>query len=200
MPVLAPDDVLGFWFGELDPQGRARPDRMRKWFTADPAFDDEIRQRFGDLHDDLARGEHEDWLGTARGRLAYLIVLDQFSRNMFRDHEEMYAHDARAVAVALEGIELGMDRQLRFAERGFCYLPLMHSEVLAHQERCVALFEAWRDELDGELRAMIDEQLKYAYGHREIVRRFNRFPHRNRIIGRTSTPDEADYLMKPDLK
>src|SRR5687768_14630061 len=96
----APDDVLGFWLGELDPQGRADRAHMTRWFQSDPAFDEEIRQRFGELHEDLARGEHEDWLATPRGRLAYLIVLDQFSRNMFRDNEEMYAHDARAAAVA----------------------------------------------------------------------------------------------------
>ncbi len=197
--MSAPDDVLGFWLGDLDSEGRADRAHMVRWFQPDPAFDDEIRQRFGELHEDLARGEHEDWLSTARGRLAYIIVLDQFSRNLFRDHEEMYAHDARAAAVALEGIELGMDRQLRFAERGFFYMPLMHSERLAQQERCCELFEAWRDELTGELRTLLEEQLQYAYGHREIVRRFNRFPHRNRIIGRTSTPDEADYLLKPEL-
>ncbi|HYX90795.1 MAG TPA: DUF924 family protein [Myxococcaceae bacterium] len=191
------EHVLTFWFGTLDELGRADTPHARRWWRSDPDFDREIRQRFGAEHDAVARGERDYWLESARGRLAFVVVLDQFSRNMFRGTGRMFAYDARALEVALEGIDGGVDKRLRHAERQFIYLPLMHSEQLAIQERCVALFTAWLDELAGELRQQVQEGLKFAEQHRDIIRRFGRFPHRNALLGRESTPAELEFLKQP---
>lgn len=174
---MSPDDVLGFWFGQ--PPAR--------WFKKDPVFDQEIRDRFGALHGEVVLGQHDGWLTTARGRLAAIIVLDQFSRNMFRDTPGMFASDPRALEIALEGLTRGDDRALSPAERPFLFMPLMHAEDRAAQDRCVELFAA----LGGE------QGLDFAEQHRAIVQRFGRFPHRNAILGRTSTPEEVEFLAQP---
>jgi uncharacterized protein (DUF924 family) len=184
------EDVLGFWFGPLDAQGRADEEHVRRWWRKDPAFDAEVRARFGALHQAVVRGERDQWLATPRGRLAFIIVLDQFSRNMFRDSARAFGADGRAREVAVEGIAGGMDRTLTRQERQFFYMPLMHSERLDDQDRCVELFASANQ--DGEAGT-----LRFAEQHREIIRRFGRFPHRNMILNRTSTGEELDFLRKP---
>jgi uncharacterized protein (DUF924 family) len=191
------EEVLRFWFGELDREGRAAPEAKARWWRKDAAFDQLIRDRFGPLHDAVMAGERDRWLATPRGRLAAIIVLDQFSRNMFRGSGRMHAGDARALALAREGVGLGVDRQLAHDERGLFYMPFMHSESLADQDRCVELFSSWRDELEGPLRAQVAGLLTYAEKHRDIVRRFGRFPHRNALLGRQSTPEENEFLNQP---
>ena len=197
MPDDGHDEVLTFWFGELDADGLATPSVAKRWFTKDPEFDATIRERFGGLHRALRAGERREWLDSARGRLAAIIVLDQFSRNMFRDTPNMFASDERALALAVEGIEAGMDRELPVAQRVFYYMPLMHSEERAVQDRCVALFEALRDELAGNAQAQIANNVKFAKMHRDIVARFGRFPHRNATLGRESTAEELAFLEQP---
>jgi uncharacterized protein (DUF924 family)/uncharacterized protein YciI len=189
-------EVLSFWFGELDASGQADAAHTERWFRNDPAFDRTITETFGALFAAVTRGERNHWLATARGRLAVLIVLDQFSRNMFRDTAESFAQDPHAQAIALEGIALGQDRHLAQAERPFFYMPLMHAEDPAVQDRCVAAFTGWRDELDGPARASAEGMLRYALDHRDIIRRFGRFPHRNRILGRDCSPDEEVFLQQ----
>jgi uncharacterized protein (DUF924 family) len=169
------DDVLAFWFA--DP---------KRWWKKDPAFDAEIHDRFGALRDAVMRGEHEDWRATPRGALAYVIVLDQFSRNMFRGSARSFEGDARALAAACAAVDSGFDKGLSVDERMFLYMPLMHCEDIAHQERCVALFAG-----------VVPEQLRFAEMHRDIVRRFGRFPHRNAALGRASTPEEVEFLKQP---
>ncbi len=169
------DEVLAFWFAD--------PGR---WWKKDPAFDAEIRDRFLTLHEAVARGEREDWLGTARGALAYVIVLDQFSRNLFRGSSLSFACDARAIAAARGALENGFDPRLSSDERSFLYMPFMHSEDIADQERCVQLFASQHP-----------QSLSFAERHRDIVRRFGRFPHRNALLGRQSTPDELEFLKEP---
>jgi uncharacterized protein (DUF924 family) len=191
------EEVLGFWFGELSADGHADQAHAQRWWTHDPVFDAVVRQRFGALYAAVAAGEREDWLESARGALAYVIVLDQFSRNMFRDSPDMFAQDARALRAALSAIDRGFDRQLALGERGFLYMPLMHSEQLALQDRCVAHFTAFRDELAGAARARVASALDFAERHRAIVQRFGRFPHRNRALGRSSTPEELEFLTQP---
>jgi uncharacterized protein (DUF924 family) len=191
------DEVLSFWFGELDELGQAGEEQQKRWFTKDAAFDDEIRRRFGGLHGAVAGGEREAWLSSARGRLAYVIVLDQFSRNMFRDTAQMFACDARVRDVAVEGIDAGLDRQLGVAERTFLYMPLMHSEALADQERCVALFASWQNEAPPEARGWIGYSLTFAEAHRDIVARFGLFPHRDAALGRESSEEELAFLTQP---
>ena len=189
--------ILSFWFGTADEQGRAPGVQVARWWKQDLSFDAEIREGFLADHQAIMDGQREDWLATARGRLAYLIVLDQFSRNMFRDQAGMFASDARALAAALDGISAGADRELSGDLRAFCYLPLMHSEDLAMQDRCVELFAEFRAELSGDMRDHIDGNLDFAIKHRNIVARWQRFPHRNAILGRDSTPAEVEFLSQP---
>jgi uncharacterized protein (DUF924 family) len=173
LPTL--DDLLAFWFA--DPA---------RWWKKDPAFDAEIRDRFLALHDAIDRGEHEGWLDTPRGALAYVIALDQFSRNMFRGDAKSFASDARARAAARRAVDRGDDAALSNDERSFLYMPLMHSEDIADQDRCCALFTKGGS-----------DQVKYAEMHRNIIRRFGRFPHRNAVLGRASTPEEEEFLKQP---
>jgi uncharacterized protein (DUF924 family) len=191
------DEVLGFWFGELDADGRAAAEQRSRWWRKDAAFDQLVRDRFADLHEAVAAGRRDDWLDSARGRLAAIIVLDQFSRNMFRGSGRAHAADARAQELARGGIDRGMDRQLAHDERGFFYMPLMHGEARADQDRCVELFRAWRDEASEAMRDHVAALLDYAERHRNIVRRFGRFPHRNDLLGRPSTPEELAFLAEP---
>ena len=189
--------MLRFWFGVLDQEGRAGAEQKARWWRKDAAFDELIRDRFGALHEAVSAGERDGWLASPRGRLAFVIVLDQLSRNMFRGSGRMHAGDARALEVAREGVELGVDRQLAHDERGLFYMPFMHSESLADQDRCVELFSSWGGELSGPLRAQVAGLLTFAEKHRDIVRRFGRFPHRNALLGRESTPEEAEFLSQP---
>lgn len=189
--------VLKFWFGALDDQGRAAPACAKRWWTKDPEFDSLLRQLFEAEHAAIMRREREDWLGSARGRLAYIVVLDQLSRNMYRDQPQMFASDRRAVSAVLQGLYQGQDLTLATDERVFFYMPLMHSEDLGLQDRCVVLFEALRDELSGAAQEHISHNLKFAIQHREIIARWGRFPHRNAILGRASTEDELAFLKQP---
>jgi uncharacterized protein (DUF924 family) len=195
--MSTPEELLSFWFGELDEHGHADGEHARRWYMKNEAFDEELRSRFGELHAAVVGGQHEGWLASDRGRLAYVIVLDQLSRNLFRGTGRMFAADARALEVALDGVAAGADRRLRHDERAFLYMPLMHSEEPAVQDRCVELFAAWRDELPPDRRAGVERSLDYAERHRVIVRRFGRFPHRNELLGRTSTPEELAFLAQP---
>lgn len=197
MEQPTPEEVLKFWFGELDADGRGRPEVAARWFSKSDAFDAEVRARFGGLHAELAAGRTEGWLDSPRHRLAYVIVLDQLSRNMFRGTPGMFATDALALAQSKEAIALGEDRRLALAERTFLYMPLMHSEVLADQDRCVELFRAFAEELSGELRAAVLNNHSFAVRHRDIVARFGRFPHRNATLGRPSTEEELAFLTQP---
>jgi uncharacterized protein (DUF924 family) len=189
--------VLQFWFGELDATGRADPQYSARWWKKDPAFDASLRERFLPLHEALRRGECASWRDTARGRLAYLIVLDQLSRNMFRDTAAMFASDELALAAATDGIDLDLDRRLRLDERAFFYMPLVHCEQIAVQDRGVHLFKGFAAELPEALRASMTERVEFAERHRDIIRRFGRFPHRNAILGRASTPEEVEFLKEP---
>jgi uncharacterized protein (DUF924 family) len=171
------EEVLKFWFD---------PVQSPRWFAKSDAFDKSIRDRFGDVHAAALRGDCEAWLETPRGRLAYIILLDQFSRNIHRDTPAMFSGDERALKAARAGIAKGDDKALAPAERSFFYMPYMHSEDLADQEMAVALFKG----LPGN-------GAEYAVMHRDIVKRFGRFPHRNRILGRPSTPEEIAFLKTP---
>lgn len=185
-------EVLDFWFGPLDAAGEATAEKRARWWKKSDAFDEEIRRRFGAIHASVHAGEREAWCETARGRLAYVIVLDQFSRNMFRGTPASFASDARALAAAKEGVLRGHDRELAGAERPFLYMPYMHAEDLAAQDECVALFRAIAEDAGGD-----ESNLKFAIAHRDIVARFGRFPHRNAILGRASTAEEAEFLTQP---
>ena len=175
--MTTPREVVGFW----------RDAGMAKWFNGGAAFDAECRARFHDLHHAAARREHEAWLGDAEGALALLLLLDQIPRNIFRGSAHAYATDPLALRYATRAIEEEFDAQVEPALRMFLYLPFEHSEAMADQQRSVELFTAL-----GE-----PEALAYALEHREVIARFGRFPHRNHILGRASTAEEAEYLAQP---
>jgi uncharacterized protein (DUF924 family) len=170
---ITPVDVLAFWV-------EAGPDR---WFAVEEAFDTEIRRRFLGLWQAAADGELSSWEAHDGGALALVIVLDQFPRNMFRGDRRAYATDVRARDVAIRALERDIDMHVDPALRGFLYMPLMHSENVTDQERCVELF-----------RTAGHNDLKYAERHAGIIRRFGRFPHRNPILGRATTPQEQAFL------
>lgn len=191
------DDVLSFWFGELDDEGFAAADVSARWWRKDADFDREVREGYCGLIDALTAGEGEAWRETARGCLAYVIVLDQLTRNAFRGTGRMYAADQRAHAATVGAIETGLDRQLPAAMRVFLYMPLMHCEEVASQHRCVEVFEALTAELSGAARERVAGNVGYAEQHRDIVARFGRFPHRNSLLGRESTAEEVAFLEEP---
>jgi len=172
--VASPDDVLGFWRAA----GRDR------WFERDDRLDAQIRSRFLATYEAAASGRLDDWQWTREGTLALLILLDQFPRNLFRNDARAYATDTKARAIAKRAIAHGTDRLFPLPERRFFYLPLMHSENLADQERCIALCREAGDE----------EGVKHAEFHADVIRRFGRFPHRNPALGRETTAEERAFL------
>ena len=183
------DGILEFWFGAADDPGYGAP--REAWFKKDPAFDAEVRKRFS-LDYELAAGGGLDQLRSSpRSALALILVLDQFPRNMFRDNPRAYAADAKARDVARWAIEAKFDQALLPVERQFVYLPFEHSEELADQRRSVALLARLPD--DPNTRHALD----WARRHLEIIERFGRFPHRNAILGRETTAEEAAFLSGP---
>lgn len=171
------DDVLNFWFVEHGPED---------WFAGKADFDAEIAETFGQTHAHVAKGEAWEWRAKPSGRLAEIIVLDQFSRQLFRNSSLAFAQDKMALVLAQEMVGQGLDMGFEQPRRGFIYLPFMHAESAAIQSASVRLYEALGDE----------DQLKYALAHRETVDRFGRFPFRNAALGRESTEEELTYMQE----
>ena len=172
------EEVLAFWFEEIDDS---------KWWVKDEAFDREITERFSKTHAKAVKCELYEWRSSAKGRLAEIIVLDQFSRNMFRDTAEAFASDPLALALAQEAISVGADQELDARQKGFMYLPFMHSESGKIHEVALKLYTDYGNpyNLDFEIR------------HKNIIDRFGRYPHRNAILGRESTAEEVEFLKGP---
>lgn len=181
-----PEDVLAFWF-DADAPDRARPE----WFRKSPEFDEAIRARFGATHAEALRGGLTDWEAPLRARLALIIVLDQFSRNLHRDSPLAFAGDSRALALARRTVEEGGDRRLLPLERQFVYLPFEHAEDRASQRESLRLFDLL--EAFPETRGLGE----WARRHAVIIDRFGRFPHRNAALGRASAPEEIAFLAEP---
>lgn len=179
--MLSPEvaGLLDFWFSK---------EARDRWFNSTPEFDETLRQQYMDCWRQGRDGLLQDWEQGPDGALALVILLDQFPLNMFRDQPESFSTEAQSRTVASRAIESGFDAALPDDRKAFLYLPFMHSETLADQDRCVDLFAA----------AGLDFNLKWARGHREIVRRFGRFPHRNAILGRTSSEEELAWLDSPE--
>ena len=159
-------------------------------------MDADIRKRFGDLVDAAASGAHDDWAAEPRGRLALILLFDQFPRNMYRDTPRAFAYDPLARELALAGIAAGADRQLRPIERVFCYLPLEHAESLDLQEQCVALYAALATAVPQADQAVFSGYVDFARRHNDIIQRFGRFPHRNQSLNRHNTVEETQYLAQ----
>ncbi len=187
MPATGPDDVLHFWFGP--------PDRIQTplepWFRKSPDFDGEIRNRFLATHAVAVAGGLDAWRQAPRSALALAVVLDQFSRNLFRETPEAFAADGKALGLARHIIASGWDRQFTPLERQFVYLPFEHSETLADQEDALRLF--------ADLRQFPETADLYAWAekHHRVIARFGRFPHRNAVLGRASTDEELAFLEMP---
>jgi uncharacterized protein (DUF924 family) len=174
MAVARPEEIFLFW-KDAGPE---------KWFNSDPAFDEQVRARFLETYEAGMRGELEHWERSAYGAFSLVILFDQFPRNMFRGTPKAFASDEKAKQIADRAIAEGRDKAVDPEVHTFFYLPYMHSEALADQERCVALMAE-----SGK-----QENIKYAEIHRDAIARFGRFPHRNEILGRKSTPEEIAYL------
>ena len=180
-PVAAPVDaeaVLRFWFVELEP---------RDWWRKDPELDQRIASRFGALLETAASGALAAWRGTARGRLAEIIVLDQFTRNIHRGSAEAFANDALALRLAEEAVATGAALELLVEERRFFYMPYMHSESAAVHETAMRLFAT----------PGLEKNLDFERRHKAVIDRFGRFPHRNALLGRESTAEEIEFLKQP---
>ncbi|MCC5858304.1 MAG: DUF924 domain-containing protein [Ectothiorhodospiraceae bacterium] len=175
---MTAEDVLEFWFQELTPE---------QWFAKDAGLDREIGRRFGDVHRQAAAGECWTWRDSARGRLAEIIVLDQFSRNIHRDRPEAFVWDGMALVLAQEAIRAGADRELPPQRRAFLYMPYMHSESLRIHRRAMQLFA----------QPGLETNLEFERKHKAIIERFGRYPHRNAVLGRESTAEELDFLKQP---
>jgi uncharacterized protein (DUF924 family) len=191
------DTLLSYWFGAAAGDADTAHAQRRLWWGKDASTDADIRNRFGSLMVEAAAGRHQDWLETPRGRLALIILFDQVPRNIHRDTPQAFAHDPLALRLSLDGLEIRADQALRPIERVFFYLPLEHAESPELQERSVALFAALAAGVPEADRDIFAGYLDYAQRHREVVARFGRFPHRNRILGRASTPEEAEFLKLP---
>tara|TARA_R110000772_G_scaffold47928_11_gene109366 strand:- start:398 stop:940 length:543 start_codon:yes stop_codon:yes gene_type:complete len=176
--VFKPEDILNFWFHEIEP--------AQHW-KKDIEFDRMISKRFSEVHHQASRGELYDWRKTGRGRLAEIIVLDQFSRNMYRDLPLSFAYDAQALILAQEAVARQVDTELTATERVFLYLPYMHSESLLIHEIALELYT----------KNAIAENLDFEIKHKNIIARFGRYPHRNNILGRESTAEELEFLKQP---
>jgi uncharacterized protein (DUF924 family) len=190
--------VLDYWFGDLDHTPRYFSERNRLWFGGGEQVDGEIRERFaGDLR--LAvEGRLADWEATPRGSLALIVLLDQFSLNLYREQPPSYLQSALAIPLTGRLVEQGLIWTLTPAERVFAYLPLEHSEKLEDQDRSVALFEDLARAAPPSLRSAMLSYLDYAERHRRVVQRFGRFPDRNEVFGRQSTPEELRFLASDE--
>ncbi|MCG8379574.1 MAG: DUF924 domain-containing protein [Proteobacteria bacterium] len=188
--------VLDYWFGQ-GTQKEIINSKTRLWWHKDETTDADIRQRFGSLLQDLAGGTCSAWLDEPETRLAWIVTADQFSRNIHRGHADSFALDPQALQHALDGIERKMDQDLMPIQRVFFYMPLEHSESAVIQQQSVRIFQGLLDSVTADLRPGFESYLEYARRHQEIIDRFGRFPHRNSILGRTSTPGEIEYLKSP---
>jgi uncharacterized protein (DUF924 family) len=192
-------DILTFWFGEDYYQtGKIDKSQQMRWWQKDDAFDQQIQTRFGAMIELAKDGLLDEWRETARGNLALILLFDQFTRNCFRNNKKMYAYDAHALQVSQYLIHEGLDKELLPFERTFCYMPLEHAEDLVLQERCVHLFEDLAQQVDDTLKPTFDYFLDYAKQHHAVIAEFGRFPHRNKIFDRESTPEEVVYLKDPN--
>ena len=171
--------VINFWFNEISPE---------KWWRKDSVFDEEIKNRFLDLHQAANNGELFSWRNTPQGRLAEIIVLDQFSRNIYRDNSLAFSSDALALVLAQEAVSLGADMKVAENMRSFFYLPYMHSESLIIHQQAVSLYEKLGNA----------SSLTFEIKHQDIIKRFGRYPHRNAILARASTAEEVAFLQQPD--
>lgn len=193
----APEALLDYWFGPLT-DGFADVAHRARWFNGGAPFDTALRDKFGHLVDAAMAGELQQWRSSERGTLAYVLVCDQLPRNIFRGEARAFATDHLALTAAREAVASGTDIHLALDERSFLYMPFEHSENLLDQHTSVGLFMELRDATPRGKRELTGTALRFAQQHRDIVRRFGRFPHRNAVLNRTSSPAEAEFIAAGD--
>ena len=197
------ETVFDYWFNGLNDQTRIDPESpaVKRWFSGEDATDREIRERFEEDHLQAARGEYKAWEDTPRGRLALVILLDQFPRNLYRNSPKAFAIDPMALDLCSRSMEDGFDEPLELIERTFLYMPLMHAESVEMQEKCKQQFSLLVELAKERSPTNVGHftySHEFAVKHAVIIERFGRFPHRNSILGRSSTPEEIEFLKGPD--
>ena len=190
--------IRAFWFGSNPDDPNLAQTRAQLWWHHDPQVDAQIKLRFESEVNKAANRQLDDWSKTPTGRLALILLTDQFTRNIYRHTPQAFATDSLARSWCNEGIHNGSHEQLRPIERVFFYLPLEHSESLVDQNRSVALFQSLAASVESKYRSTFEDFEQFAIRHRNIIDRFGRFPHRNSILGRESTPEEIEFLKQPD--
>ena len=194
MTITTPADVLTFWFGQLEPDADAAPHQKALWFRKSDETDATIRERFGSALTAARAGSLAGWESDARSWLALVVVLDQFSRNLYRDDARAFASDAQTRDIVRRGLDQGLEGSLHAMERVFIYLPFEHAEDLDTQGEAVRGLTSLVSECSPAQRESCQAFLDYAHRHRDVIARFGRFPHRNAVLGRETTPVERDYL------
>lgn len=198
MSFARPDEILDYWIGPAAHDASLLEERMKLWFHKSDEVDSEIRTRFLSTIDHLMDGLAEDWAGRGpRTRLAAIIALDQFPRNIFRDTPQAFAYDRLALGLTKDGLLSHADEELTEVEQVFFYLPLEHSESMADQALCVGLMEDLVKSARPAFKGFAEETLDFAHRHKAVIDRFGRFPHRNAALGRENTPEEETYLSQP---
>jgi uncharacterized protein (DUF924 family) len=195
--MVTPDKIISYWFGDIADDAECAAKQAALWWQKSEKTDCDIAARFGESLEIATQGGLDDWRGEPRSLLALIILLDQFSRNIFRGTRRAFEQDAQAFDLCRIGIDAGTDRDLRPIERVFCYLPLEHAESIEAQDQCVSLYEQLRDVVEEAHRTTFEGYVDYANKHREVIEKFGRFPHRNTILGRDSSPEELEYLAQP---
>lgn len=190
------EEILHYWFGHIEDTVLPTQNRMRIWFSGDPKTDEELRTEFNSDLEKAISGDYDAWETEPRSMLSLIIVLDQFSRNIYRNTAMAFAQDVRALDLSVNGIEKQFDHKLSLIERVFFYMPLMHSEDLDMQATSVRAFKMLLDLSFPEARATFQSFFDYALKHYQVVEQFGRFPHRNKFLNRESTEAEIEYLNK----
>jgi uncharacterized protein (DUF924 family) len=189
--------IQEFWFGTDADDAVTAASQAKLWWSKDEALDALIRHRFATLSESALGGNLDDWALSSEGCLSLILLCDQFPRNMYRDTPAAFTSDAKALAISKAGLVIGLDKKLRAIQRVFFYLPFEHSESLVDQDYAVTLFEQLANEASADHQTIFDNFLNFALRHRDVIRRFQRFPHRNKILGRASTADELEFLSQP---
>ena len=195
------DAIIAFWFKEQQLSAPQIDHRLDVWFGEDEVFDQEIRAEFADDVERASEGKLDHWAEESRGRLALILLLDQFRRNIHRNTAEAYSRDRVALKLCVEGAIAKKDRGLPPIQRAFFYMPLQHAESAKVQERSVMLFNKLAEAVSPTYRETFATMAQFAELHRDIIAQFGRFPHRNKVLGRTNTPEEDEYLAgdSPDF-
>lgn len=191
------ESIQEFWFGNDADDASTAARQAKLWWAKDEQLDVLIRQRFATDSESALAGSLDEWAQSPAGCLSLILLCDQFPRNMYRDTPAAFASDAKALALSKAGLASGLDKRLRAIQRVFFYLPFEHSESLADQDQAVALFGQLANEASAAYKTIFDNFLNFALRHREVIRRFQRFPHRNTILGRASTAEELEFLSQP---